>query len=366
MSATPPPSGDPVAKRAPIDALARFSRAVLLAVGADEATADAATRAMLHGSRLGVDSHGVRLLEHYAKVLTLGRVNPRPEMRISSNLPAIATLDADNGHGALATYKAMEHAVQIAQTNGLGAVAVQNSSHFGPAGAFALAAAEAGCIGLVSCNSDSIVRLHDGAAPFHGTNPIAVAAPSGEARPWLFDMATSAISYNKVRLSRSLGRTLPAGVASSADGEDTQDAAEATMLAPLGGAFGFKGAGMAGIAEILSAVFTGMRLSFEVGPMVTPNMSKPRHLGAFVLAMRADAVVGEDGFQSSMQRYLKRLRASPARAGAAVMAPGDREWAEAARRETQGVPVDPETAQAFERFAGRFGIALPFMQNGAG
>ncbi|MEP0507761.1 MAG: Ldh family oxidoreductase, partial [Aurantimonas coralicida] len=59
-----------------LDELARFCAAALSAVGADEATADAATRAMIHGSRCGVDSHGVRLLPHYATVLREGRVNP--------------------------------------------------------------------------------------------------------------------------------------------------------------------------------------------------------------------------------------------------------------------------------------------------
>ena len=164
-------------------------------------------------------------------------------MRITSTFGAIAALDADHGHGALATYTAMRHAVGLAQTLGLGAVAIRNSSHFGPAGAYALAAAEAGCIGLTVCNTDSLVRLHDGAAGFHGTNPIACAVPTGGERPWLLDMATSAIPYNRVLLNRSLGRALPPGVASAADGSDTTDPERAVMLAPLGGAFGYKGAG---------------------------------------------------------------------------------------------------------------------------
>ena len=62
-------------------------------------------------------------------------------------------------------------------------------------------------------------------------------------------MATSAIPYNRVQLYRSLGIELPAGVASDTDGLDTQDANAAEMLAPLGGAFGFKGAGLAGLVD---------------------------------------------------------------------------------------------------------------------
>jgi LDH2 family malate/lactate/ureidoglycolate dehydrogenase len=315
---------------------------------------------MMHGSRLGVDSHGIRLLAHYATVLTTGRLNPRPDMRITSKFAAIAALDGDHGHGALATYKAMEHAVELARTLGLGAVAIRNSSHFGPAGAYALAAAEAGCIGLTICNTDSLVRLHDGAAGFHGTNPIACAVPTGGARPWLLDMATSAVPFNRVLLNRSLGRMLPPGVASAADGSDTEDPQQATMLAPLGAAFGYKGAGLAGLVEILSAVLTGMTSSLDMLTMVGGDLTTPRKMGAFVLAIRPDAIIDAASFEGGMQRYLDTLHASPVRAGGTVLAPGDREWAEAARREMQGVPIDPATERAFQELSALYGIALPF------
>jgi len=340
-------------------ALDAFCRAVLAAAGANDATADAVTRAMMHGSRLGIDSHGVRLLPHYVTVMQTGRVNPRPALRFVTALGAAASLDADNGHGALAAYTAMARAVELAQAAGLGAVAIRNMSHFGPAGAYALAAAEAGCIGLAVCNSDSFVRLHEGAERFHGTNPIAVAVPCEGARPWLLDMATSAIPYNRVQLYRSLGQPLPQNAASAADGSDTTDANRAEMLAPLGGAFGFKGAGLAGFAEILSAVVTGMKLSFDLAPMIGSDMSTPRGLGAFVLAIRPTAFIDSATFAAGMRRYLDRLRNSRAAAGGTVMAPGDREWAEAARRERDGVPIDPDTEAAFAAFAKRYGLAMP-------
>lgn len=343
-----------------VTALDQFCRAILSAAGADEATVDAATRAMMHGSRLGIDSHGVRLLDHYVTVMTKGRVNSRPDMRIIGGFGAVATLDAGHGHGALAAFRAMEHAVRLAQEFGIGAVGICNSSHFGPAGAYAMAAAEAGLIGLVTCNSDSFVRLHDGAERFHGTNPIACAVPITGSRPWLFDMASSAITYNRVQLYKSLGQRLPAGVASTTGGQDTEDPEEAEMLAPLGGAFGFKGAGLAGLAEVLSAVLTGMKLSFDIAPMAGPDLRTPRSLGAFVMAIRPDAFVDAQTFQNGMRRYLDRLRSSPASAGGAVLAPGDREWAEADRREREGVPIDRTTEAIFERLAREHGVELPF------
>ena len=44
--------------------LAEKVLAALLAAGADGTSAQASTRAMLHASRFGIDSHGVRLTAH--------------------------------------------------------------------------------------------------------------------------------------------------------------------------------------------------------------------------------------------------------------------------------------------------------------
>ncbi|WP_119303079.1 Ldh family oxidoreductase [Dongia deserti] len=347
------------AERLEAETLSGFCRAVLTAAGCDAPSAEAATRAMMHGSRLGVDSHGVRLLPHYAEVVARGRVKGRPSMRFIKENGAAAALDADHGHGALAAYTAMEHAVQVAGYLGIGAVAIRNTSHFGPAGAYAYAAAEAGAIGLAFCNSDSFVRLHEGAQKFHGTNPIAVAVPIEGERPWLLDMATSAISYNRVLLYRSLGRALPQAAASGGSGADTLDANAVEMLAPLGAAFGFKGAGLAGLAEIFSAILSGMRLSVEIPPMRGPDMVSPRVMGAFVMAMRPSAFVDQVTFQNGMKRYLAALRGSRSIDGGKVMAPGDREWEEEARRRVLGIPIDPHTAAAFDMLAERFSITRP-------
>src|SRR3954471_8358620 len=169
--------------------------AALTAAGADQASAAAATRAMMHASRLGIDSHGVRLAAHYAKVLQAGRVNPRPTLRVRRTGPATAVLDADDGLGHRAAYAAMDLAVEIAREAGAGVVGVVRSSHYGAAGAYALAGAEAGFVALSTTNADSLVALHDGKGAFHGTNPIAVGAPVTGEKPWFMDLATSSIPF---------------------------------------------------------------------------------------------------------------------------------------------------------------------------
>ncbi|HKK98098.1 MAG TPA: Ldh family oxidoreductase, partial [Marivita sp.] len=221
------------------------------------------------------------------------------------------------------------------------------------AGAYALAIAQEGMIGLCVCNSDPFVRLHGGAEPFHGTNPIAFAASTGpDTPPWLFDMATSAIPFNKVQLAQSLGNPLPVGTASDSSGLDTEAPELVKMLAPLGGAFGYKGAGLAGISEILSTALSDSPLSFEIAPMISDDMSTPRGLGAFVLAIDPEAFMGRDVCEAVIRRYRDSIRQSVTTPLEKVMAAGDREWAEAERRRADGISLDQTTVTALNSFAG--------------
>jgi LDH2 family malate/lactate/ureidoglycolate dehydrogenase len=344
--------------RVALPEMERFTRDALTAVGADDATTRAVVRALSHASLLGVDTHGYRLLDHYLRGLAGGRLNPCPELKFVQQNGAAAVLDGGDGHGALTAFAAVDRAVALAERHGVGAVAIRGSSHFGAAGAYATTIAEAGLAGLCVCNSDAFVRLHGGAERFHGTNPIAFAAPAepGE-NPWLLDMATSAIPFNKIMLSRSLKVALPVDTASNERGLDTTDPGLSEMLAPLGAAFGYKGAGLAGISEILSAALSDSPLSHEIAPMISDDMETPRGMGAFVLAVDPAAFMGRETFRGIVARYRKAIRASRTAPGHTVLAAGDREWAEAERRRRDGIALDPAAVDALAAFAAEKGIA---------
>jgi LDH2 family malate/lactate/ureidoglycolate dehydrogenase len=103
-----------------------------------------------------------------------------------------------------------------------------------------------------------------------------------------------------------------------------------------------------------------MNLSPELAPMSGPDFATPRKLGAFVMALAPAAFLWQDDFHDGMKRYLSALRGSPARGGESVLAPGDREWAEADRRAANGIPIDPDTEKAFRTLASRYGLSPPF------
>ncbi|MDV3249979.1 Ldh family oxidoreductase [Devosia sp. BK] len=319
----------------------------LAEAGASEASRAAAIRAMLHASLVGVDSHGVRLTEHYCRMLGGGRLNQNPQLTVDKRGAGSALIHADDGLGHYAAYKAVEVGIELAREAGVGAVGIQHSSHLGAAGAYAVAGAEQGFVTFATTNTDSMVALFDGAQKFHGTNPLAFAAPVAEGRPWLLDMATSSIPLNRVLLHRSLDKDLPAGVAATPDGQPTTDPHEADMLLPLGGVdYGYKGAALAGVATLFSALLTGTTLDGDFIPMYGgDDISTPRNMGHFVLVIDPDKFAGREVFLRAIGRYLESLRGSRVREGGRVMAPGDREWAEMDKRREEGIPLDPDTVR---------------------
>jgi ureidoglycolate dehydrogenase (NAD+) len=96
---------------------------------------------------------------------------------------------------------------------------------------------------------------------------------------------------------------------------------------------------------VFSAALQGAPLDHELMRMVDDDVSTPREMGHFFLAVDPARFVGLDIFVASMAHYLNALRAVPDRPGQHPLAPGDREWQVEAERLRPGIPVDPDTAR---------------------
>ncbi len=332
------------------ETLAGFSNAVLQAAGADQPSAEAATWAMLHASLHGVDSHGIRLLPWYADCLRNGVAKGNPKVTVTLKRRAAALGDADDGLGHIAMYRAMDEACALARDCGIGMASVINSTHFGAAGAYTLAAADAGFIGLVTANSGAFVVPHGGSKPIHGTSPLSLAAPNPGGDPFLLDMATSSIPWNKVLRYRTEGLELPPGVAVDATGSFVTDPHKATALAPAGGPdFGYKGAALAGLAEVLGGMLSGMRLSADQDGLALGDTK----VGHFVMAIDPTLFMTIEEFGSRVQAYIDNFRQQPG-----TYAAGGPEWERRNIRAAEGIPL-PDGLYAELLAAGaRAGVSL--------
>lgn len=340
-------------RRASAEKLASFSFSILTAAGADGESAEATTGAMLHASLLGVDSHGIRLLPFYADCLREGICKPKPAITVSHPRRGAVLVDADGGLGHLPTYRAMDEACAIARDTGIGMGVVINSTHFGAAGAYALAAANAGFIGFATCNSGAFVTPYGGKEPIHGTSPISLAAPlAGRDDPFFLDMATSSIPWNKVMRYRTEGLTLPPDAALDAEGNYTADPNKAVCLGPLGGAgFGYKGAALAGLAEVLGSMLTGMRLSVEQSGVVLADTK----VGHFVMAIDPSTFVPGATFAERHASYLEGFKRQRG-----TMPAGGPEWARRADREANGIPLPQGLYDELSAAGQKAQVASPF------
>jgi len=235
----------------------------------------------------------------------------------------------------------MKDAVGRADRFGIGAVAVRGSNHCGALFYTAMQALKSGMIGLVTTNALPTMAPWGGRDKILGINPIAVAIPSGDEPPIVFDAAFSVSSHGKIRVYRQKGLRLPEGWALDASGRPTTDAAAALggLLRPIGA---FKGAGLAVISGVLSSFLSGAAFGTELGDM--ERGPKAGHDGHFVIAIRVSAFEDLDRFTQRVDGLVRQIRDCTLAVGfERCYAPGELEYETELRYCAAGIPLSAET-----------------------
>jgi L-2-hydroxycarboxylate dehydrogenase (NAD+) len=216
----------------------------------------------------GVESHGVsNMLRTYIQQYRQGILNPKPQWRIVREAQGTATIDGDRGLGMIQGPRAMRLAMEKAQNVGVGVVTIFNSGHLGAVGHHAMIAAKGNMVGMCLTATGASVVPTFASEPRFGTNPISIAAPARNEAPVYFDVATSAIAGNKVRLAARVGAPLLPGWVTDKEGNPVMEETPASERGqfwhlPLGGTReqgSHKGYGFALMAERRSSIWIGSK-----------------------------------------------------------------------------------------------------------
>ena len=305
----------------------------------------------------GVESHGAsNLMQSYVSGYGEGNLKPRASWRVVRESPGTATIDADKGLVTILGPKFMRIAIDKARDVGVGAVSVSNAGHSGALGYHAMVAAEENMIGYVMSAGGKATLPTFGAEPRFGTNPIAVAAPSRNEAPFLFDVATTAVAGNKLRLARRVGAKLLPHWIAGPDGSPIAEEAEVPdpgqfYPLPFGGTReqgSHKGYGFAMVSEIMAVLLSGSTPAMVSG---TPGVS--HHFAAYNIAAFTDL----DAFKDTMDRMLSTLKTTkPAPGHERVLYPGLSEHEEEQERRANGIPLHREVVQWFDGIAAELSV----------
>lgn len=331
--------------------LKQIIKQVLLKEGVNENSVFNVSESMVETSLRGVDSHGINLFPHYHNSYLSGRINKEPRFRFNSNYSTTFILDADHAVGHHSGIVAMNKCIEVADSQGIGVCAVKNSSHYGASSYFGLHAARRGFIGMAFTNADALVKSYGGIKSFFGTNPICFCTPLMGEEPLCLDMATSQVSWNKIKNYRRNNKDLEAGWAYNEKGEGVIDPNAAKSLSPAGN---YKGFGLGLMVEVLCSVLTNSILSKDMLPMFDSPPAAQRQVSHFFIAININAFGDKNSIIQDISSMIDRLRAEHSLSGTNVMAPGDPEKHEYNKRVKSGIPCDKDVFSNYLKIDSRF------------
>jgi len=348
-------------KRINHEKLTRFVQAAFEKLGVAGRDAQIAAEALVAADLRGVDTHGVIRFSPYAwyvKWLSEGSMTAKPNIRVISETPSTALLDGDRGMGMVIGHRAMELAIDKAQSCGIGMVGVRNSRHYGMSAQYAMQALAHDMIGIAMTNAGRQVVPTFGREARFGTNPMCFAVPADKELPFVLDMATTTAAAGKLELAARLEKSIPTGWALDEKAQATQDpriAQRARRLLPLGGSRdngSHKGYGLAVLVEILCGVLTGTVTALNAD-------QDPR--GHFFGAIRVDAFRPVAEFKKDMDRLIRELKSTPPIEGQRrVYVAGEIEFETAEERAERGIPLLPSVLKGLREVSEQLGLPYNF------
>ena len=347
-----------IAQRVQAEALKGFCAQVFQKVGVVEEDARLTADILVAADLRGISSHGVAHLRRYVEGLRTGTFAARPLEQVVTETPVMAVIDAGAGLGQPVSYRAMQKAIQKAREVGVGFVSVRNSNHHGVVAYYATMALPHDCIGLSMTNASPKVMPTFGRKPTLGTNPLAIAAPAGKQRPFVLDMATSAVALGKIEIADQLDQPIPEGWALYKDGLPATDSHRAmdefkrnlgAGLLSLGGAGellgGHKGYGLAIGVDIFAALLSGAAVSPLTYPKTPEGKPLPANLGHFFGAWRIDCFRPVEEFKKAMDDYQQLLKNIPKVEGQdRIYIHGEKEYEAEERHLREGIPLNRQVA----------------------
>ena len=330
-----------------------FISQVFIHCGLSEALATQWADLLVETSLLGIDSHGIRMLDRYVRHVQGGGIATHFAPQTLKDHLAVAVIDAQESSGHLAASYAMDEAIRKARKAGIGLVSVIHTNHVGACALYVARAAQASCVGICTAVSRPGIAPWGGTQPLLGLNPLAVGFPMAGKPPFLLDMSTTVTAMGKITRADDEGQPIPEGWALDDEGQPTTDPKRARTgsLLPIGG---HKGYGLAMAIEAITALLPGGNLSMEVLSWIAQT-AQPMNASFTAIALDISAFTEPDAFAQKAAEWADTLTQSPRQTGVdQLYYPGQRAGLTKKERLRSGIPLDEYTLNMLNDLAQEF------------
>ncbi len=306
-------------------------------------------------NRDGVYSHGLSRFPRFLAMIQNGLIHVHAEPELVTRFGAIERWDGKVGPGNLNAWHCMERAITLSREHGIGCVALANTNHWMRGGSYGWQAADAGVIGICWTNTLPNLPPWGASDPRVGNNPfvIAVPRPAGHV---VLDMAMSQFSYGALASYRIRGELLPVDGGFDSDGKLTRDAGaieDSNRPLPIGF---WKGSGLALMLDLLAAVLSGGKASYQIEP--TPERETrvsqvfiaidPSCLNSTSNSMSASPSDSTDANSRVADRIVEHFQLPPHTSGERLRYPGYRVLQTRTENLANGIPVEPSIWQQLQ------------------
>ena len=275
-------------------------------LGVSKPIAESVSDSLVLATARGIRSHGINLVYHYGRSILTGRKNPTPNFQINHKYSSSKSLDADHTFGASAGYYAINNIKSEVKKYGISSIGVYNSSHCASLSSIALQAVNEGMIFIGFTHADPLMKSPDSKKILFGTNPICIATPTkNKSLPICLDMATTKITWNKLKNLKSQNKVLPNNIACDSNGDITLDPNLAKSLVPIGG---YKGFALAGMIDFLCGPLNGMNFGTDLESMYEFSMEKVRSLGQFYICMMPDINISLEDYYNKTEAFISMIK----------------------------------------------------------
>ena len=283
----------------------------------------------------GVYSHGVNRFPRFIKYLDEGYVHVEVEPECIMQAGPFERHDGKLGAGIWNASLCMDRAISLAQTHGMGCVALRNTHHWMRGGTYAWQAVDSGCAAICFTNTKPNMPAWGSKSATVGNNPLIIGVPHSQG-PIVLDMSLSLFSYGKMENYQLQGKPLPFPGGFDDQGELTSDPGpiiqnERTL--PIGY---WKGSGLSIMLDLMASILSEGKTTSQIG-------EEPIEYALSQVFMCFDMKQLSQMGESLIQEVKRSLQqAEPDEGGKGIFYPGQRTLATRLENTEKGIPVSEE------------------------